>query len=188
MEKLLKQNKKTPKTEEKGNFFEEIKKKKGVVVGLGTIGVLGALLFLFKRGETTNVEIKSGISPTQLETQLKEHLEPIYEGQKKVVKGLSGIEQQLKEVSQTLKLVANELRNIQNQTATAKVGKQKKGSTPEETAKNWGIPKSVLKVSGIGEIPKGKGKTEVQKGIEVINPIGHLSTVKVGEGLSLIHI
>jgi len=187
MEKFLKQSKKAPKGGEKGGFFEELKRRKGIAIGLGTVGVLSAILFFFKGGKTTNVEIKSGLSPTQLETQLKEHLEPIYEGQKEVVKGLSAIEQQLKEVSQSLKSVANELKSLRNQTqtATAKVeGKKGKVATSplEETAKNWGIPKSVLKVSGIGEIPKGEGKAGVQKGTEVINPIGHLSTVKVVEG------
>jgi len=182
MEKFLKQTQKGPQKGKEGGFFEQLKQKKGLVVGLGAVGILGGILFFFRGENQPNIEIKSGLSPTQLETQLKEHMKPIYEGQKEVVKGLSAIEQQLKEVSQNLKLVANELKNLKNQNKTTETVQVKNEKKQGEKTKEeeFNIPQTVLKVAGIGEIPKG-GETK-QTGMEVINPIGHLTTVRVVEG------
>jgi hypothetical protein len=183
MEKFLKPDKKVPKSggnTEKTNFLFKPTGKWRYIIGGGAILGLFGILFLFKgNGETTKVEIKSGLSPTQLETQLKQHLEPIYEGQKQTVETLTKVSENLKELSATLKQIAEEMKKPQSEqlkevsTNKTKIQKENQQNLIEQIGE---IPKQVIKIGGVSAIEGGKQK---EKEIE---PIGHISTVKIVQG------
>jgi hypothetical protein len=155
----------------------------GIVVGVGTLIALYGIFSLFGKKNETKVEIKSGLSPTQLETQLKEHLEPIYEGQKETVEALSKVSQNLKEISQSLKELSKELKEVKG-AKTSEEKKQMETINRENTAweQKSQIPKEVINAGNISPYSEKAGGENIQKNFELINPVKHISTVKVVEG------
>jgi len=185
MEKFLKgEGKGGDKRGEQKDWNIKLSRKWGIAVGVGSVIALFGIFSLFGKKNETKVEIKSGLSPTQLETQLKEHLEPIYEGQKETVEALSKVSQNLKEISQSLKELSKELKEVKGKKTG---GEQKQVQTiKQETSPSEQInqiPKEVINAGNIspyyGQKPGGE---YIQKNFELINPIKHISTVKVVEG------
>jgi len=186
MEKFLKGKGKEggDKRDEQKGWSIKLSRKWGIAVGVGSVIALFGIFSLFGKKNETKVEIKSGLSPTQLETQLKEHLEPIYEGQKETVEALSKVSQNLKEISQSLKELSKELKEVKGEKTGGEqkqVQTMKQETSPSEQINQ--IPKEVINAGNISPYYGQKpGSEYIQKNFELINPIRHISTVKVVEG------
>lgn len=152
MEKIIKQSKEQKKEK---NFFKD--NKKALIIGGSVIGILLVILLFFGKKEL-NVQVQSGIAPTEVEKSVEEVVRPIYEQNKKIQEQQKELLSSIKELNSTLKQL--------NENLSKRPIKQRK---TEEKKENKGL--SIIP----SEIIQGK---EVQEEEEVTQKpvLNHIST------------